>query len=76
MRGLQNYKAIIKFFKLINQNLRVLLQIREAAINQHVADAAKIQVANADLREEQAALEKDKKNLAKKLGRHELDILG
>ena len=48
---------------------------QEAAINQHVADAAKIQVANADLREEQAALEKDKKNLAKKLGRHELDIL-
>ena len=48
---------------------------QEVAINQHVADAAKIQVANADLREEQAALEKDKKNLAKKLGRHELDIL-
>ena len=48
---------------------------QEVAINQHVADAAKIQAANADLREEQAALEKDKKNLAKKLGRHELDIL-
>ena len=48
---------------------------QEVAINQHVADAAKIQAANADLREEQVALEKDKKNLAKKLGRHELDIL-
>ena len=27
------------------------------------------------MREQQAVLEKDKKNLAKKLGRHELDIL-
>ena len=48
---------------------------QEAAIKKHVADAASIQAANADLVASKAALEKDKKNLAKKLGRHELDIL-
>ena len=40
-----------------------------------MADAASIQAANSELREQQAALAKDKKNLANKLGRHELDIL-
>ena len=48
---------------------------QQVTIEQHMADAASIQAANADLRDQQAALEKDKKNLAKKLGRHELDIL-
>ena len=46
-----------------------------AAIKKHVADAASIQAANADLGAQRAALEKDRNNLTKKLGRHELDIL-
>ena len=48
---------------------------QKAAIKQHVADAASIQAANADLVTQKAALEKDRNNLTKKLGRHELDIL-
>ena len=69
---LQNDNKILQ----VNQSkLEGAVADQEAAITQHVADAAKIQAANADLREEQVALEKDKKNLAKKLGRHELDIL-
>jgi len=48
---------------------------QEVAIKQQAANAAQIQAANSELREQQALLQKDKKNLAKKLGRHELDIL-
>jgi hypothetical protein len=48
---------------------------QEATIKQQMANAAQIQAANSELREQQAVLQKDKKNLAKKLGRHELDIL-
>ena len=48
---------------------------QEAAIKKHVADAASIQAANAVLVASKAALEKDRNNLTKKLGRHELDIL-
>ena len=48
---------------------------QEVAIKQQAANAAQIQAANTELREQQAVLQKDKKNLAKKLGRHELDIL-
>ena len=60
----------------VNQSkLEGAVSKQEAAIKQHMADAASIQAANADLREQQTFLEKDKKNLAKKLGRHELDIL-
>ena len=69
---LQNDNKILQ----VNQSkLEGAVSEQQAAIEQHVADAAKIQAANADLREEQAALQKDKKNLAKKLGRHELDVL-
>ncbi len=60
----------------VNQSkLEGAVSEQNAAIKQHVADAASIQAANAELREQQVVLEKDKKNLAKKLGRHELDIL-
>ena len=69
---LQNDNKILQ----VNQSkLEGAVSEQQAAIEQHVADAAKIQAANADLREEEAALQKDKKNLAKKLGRHELDVL-
>ena len=69
---LQNDNKILQ----VNQsNLEGAVSEQNAAIKQHVADAASIQAANAELREQQVVLEKDKKNLAKKLGRHELDIL-
>ena len=48
---------------------------QEATIKQQMANAAQIQSINSELREQQTALQKDKKNLASKLGRHELDIL-
>ena len=79
--GFGAYKWITKLQKdnqilQVNQSkLEGAVADQQAAITQHVADAASIQAANADLREQQAVLEKDKKNLAKKLGRHELDIL-
>jgi len=47
----------------------------EAALRQQAAEAAKIQVANSELRDAQVKLQADSKNLAKKLGKHELDIL-
>ena len=60
----------------VNQSkLEGAVSEQKAAIKQQAADAAKIQSANSELREQQTALQKDKKNLAKKLGRHELDIL-
>ena len=69
---LQNDNQILQ----VNQSkLEGAVSEQNAAIKQHVADAASIQAANAELREQQVVLEKDKKNLAKKLGRHELDIL-
>jgi hypothetical protein len=48
---------------------------QEVTIKKQVANAAQIQSINSELREQQTVLQKDKKNLAKKLGRHELDIL-
>ena len=60
----------------VNQSkLEGAVSKQQVTIEQHMADAASIQAANADLRDQQAALEKDRKNLTKKLGRHELDIL-
>ena len=69
---LQNDNKILQ----VNQSkLEGAVSEQKAAIEQHVADAAAIQAANTELREQQTALQKDKKNLANKLGRHELDIL-
>ena len=48
---------------------------QEVTIKKQMANAAKIQSINSELRKQQTALQKDKKNLANKLGRHELDIL-
>ena len=79
--GFGAYKWITKLQKdnqilQVNQSkLEGAVSEQNAAIKQHMADAASIQAANADLRDQQAALEKDRKNLTKKLGRHELDIL-
>ena len=48
---------------------------QEVTIKKQMANAAQIQSINSELRKQQTALQKDKKNLANKLGRHELDIL-
>ena len=69
--GLPSFKKITRYYKSISLNLKVLL-LRQ---KRHAADAASIQAANADLVASKAALEKDRNNLTKKLGRHELDIL-
>jgi len=56
-------------------------QLEDAVMNQELviadqqANAAKIQEANSNLRAQHTALQEDRKNLANKLGRHELDIL-
>jgi hypothetical protein len=64
-----------KILQVNQEKLEGAVAEQEAAIEQQAAQAAQIQAANADLREQQAVLAKDKKNLANKLGRHELDIL-
>ena len=79
--GFGAYKWITKLQKdnqilQVNQSkLEGAVAGQAAAIKKHVADAASIQAANADLVAQRAALEKDRNNLTKKLGRHELDIL-
>ena len=59
----------------IQSKLEGAVAASEAAVKRHAADAASIQAANAELVASKAALEKDRNNLTKKLGRHELDIL-
>ena len=79
--GFGAYKWITKLQKdnqilQVNQSkLEGAVSKQQVTIEQHMADAASIQAANADLREQQTVLEKDRKNLTKKLGRHELDVL-
>ena len=69
---LQNDNKVLQ----VNQSkLEGAVAEQEVAIKQQAANAAQIQAANSELREQQTVLQKDKKNLAKKLGRHELDIL-
>ena len=48
---------------------------QQAVIQEKQRQAEAIQAANNDLRVESARLESEKDNLAKKLGRHELDVL-
>ena len=69
---LQNDNKVLQ----VNQSkLEGAVAEQEVAIKQQAANAAQIQSINSELREQQTVLQKDKKNLAKKLGRHELDIL-
>ena len=61
---------------LVNQEqLEDAVTSQEAVIATQQANAAKIQSVNSKLREQHTALQADRKNLANKLGRHELDIL-
>tara|TARA_Y100000296_G_scaffold64905_1_gene76298 strand:- start:108 stop:572 length:465 start_codon:yes stop_codon:yes gene_type:complete len=60
----------------VNQEkLEGAVETQQATIATQQKEAAQIQSINSDLRTAQAVLQKDKKNLTKKLGRHELDIL-
>ena len=69
---LQNDNKILQ----VNQSkLEGAVADQEVAIKKQMANAAQIQSINSELREQQTVLEKDRKNLTKKLGRHELDIL-
>ena len=69
---LQNDNKILQ----VNQSkLEGAVADQEVTIKKQMANAAQIQSINSELREQQTVLQKDKKNLAKKLGRHELDIL-
>ena len=69
---LQNDNKILQ----VNQSkLEGAVAHQEVTIKKQMANAAQIQSINSELREQQTVLQKDKKNLAKKLGRHELDIL-
>ena len=64
-----------KILQVNQEKLEGAVADQEAAIKQQAAQAAQIQKANSDLREAQVKLQADSKNLAKKLGKHELDIL-
>ena len=60
----------------VNQDkLQGALDDQALVVQMQEQDAKAIQKINASLRAEVDAAEKDAKNLAKKLGRHELDIL-
>ena len=64
-----------KILQVNQEKLEGAVTSQEAVIADQQANAAKIQNANSNLRAEQVALQKDRKSLANKLGRHELDIL-
>jgi type IV secretory pathway TrbL component len=64
-----------KILQVNQEKLEGAVAENEAALRQQAAEAAKIQVANSELRDAQVKLQADSKNLAKKLGKHELDIL-
>ena len=64
-----------KILQVNQEKLEDAVTSQEAVIANQQANAAKIQNANSKLREQHDSLQADKKSLAKKLGRHELDIL-
>ena len=64
-----------KILQVNQEKLESAVAGQELVIADQQADAAKIQEANSNLRAQHTALQEDRKNLANKLGRHELDIL-
>ena len=64
-----------KILQVNQEKLESAVAGQELVIADQIADAAKIQEANSNLRAQHTALQEDRKNLANKLGRHELDIL-
>jgi uncharacterized protein YPO0396 len=64
-----------KILQVNQEKLEGAVESQQATIATQKKQAEKIQSINADLRTAQDKLTADKKNLTKKLGRHELDIL-
>lgn len=70
-----NLQAENQILQVNQEKLEGAVSQQEEVIANQRKEAAAIQQANSELRDEQTRLRKDAKNLADKLGRHELDIL-
>ena len=70
-----NLQAENQVLQVNQEKLEGAVAEQEKTIANQQAEAAAIQSANNELREAQTKLRKDSKNLASKLGKHELDIL-
>ena len=70
-----NLQAENQVLQINQEKLEGAVKSQSGVIANQRAEAIAIQSANANLREQKKKLEKDSKNLAKKLGKHELDIL-
>ena len=71
----QKLQAENKILQVNQDKLQGALDDQSLVVKMQEEDAKHIQGINSQLRVEIEAAEKDSKNLAKKLGRHELDIL-
>ena len=71
----QKLQAENKILQVNQDKLQGALEDQSLVVQMQEKDAKRIQGINSELRVEIQAAEKDSKNLAKKLGRHELDIL-
>ena len=70
-----NLQAENQILQVNQEKLEGAVAEQEKTIANQQAEAAAIQKANSELRDAQTKLRADSKNLAKKLGKHELDIL-
>ncbi len=70
-----NLQAENQVLQINQEKLEGAVKSQSGVIANQRVEAIAIQSANANLREQKKKLEKDSKNLAKKLGKHELDIL-
>ena len=70
-----NLQAENQILQVNQEKLEGAVAEQEKTIANQQVEAAAIQSANNELREAQTKLRKDSKNLASKLGKHELDIL-
>ena len=70
-----NLQAENQILQVNQEKLEGAVAEQEKTIANQQAEAAAIQKANSELREAQTKLRQDSKNLANKLGKHELDIL-
>ena len=70
-----NLQAENQILQVNQEKLEGAVAEQEKTIANQQAEAAAIQEANSELRDAQTKLRADSKNLANKLGKHELDIL-
>ena len=70
-----NLQAENQILQVNQEKLEGAVAEQEKTIANQQAEAAAIQKANSELRDAQTKLRADSKNLASKLGKHELDIL-